>query len=70
MRYYLLHIWGDVEPSVLGPYRTEADRGKKARQLRQDDLEGRNGIFMLDILARGVPSARAYQAGFLQNRDR
>lgn len=24
-RYYLLHIWGDVEPSVLGPYRTEAE---------------------------------------------
>ena len=68
-RYYLLHIWGDVEPSILGPYRTEAGRDRKARELRQEDSEGRHGIFVLDISIRGVPKARSYQAGFLQNRD-
>ena len=69
VRYYLLHIWGDVEPAVLGPYRTEAQRDKKARRLRQDDPEGQHGIFMLDISTRGVPKAQAYQVGFLQKRD-
>jgi hypothetical protein len=66
VRYYLLRIWGDVEPAVLGPYRTEAMRDKKARRLRQDDPEGRHGVFMLDIPSRGDPRARAYRAGFLQ----
>lgn len=66
MRRYLLYIWGDVEPDILGPYRTEAERDKTARQLRKDDPEGRNGIFMLDISARGIPKGRAYRAGFLE----
>jgi len=66
VRYYLLHIWGDVEPHVLGSYQTEADRDREARKLRRVDPEGEHGIFMLDISARGVPRARAYRAGFLQ----
>ena len=66
VRYYLLPVWGGVEPSVLGPYRTEAERDRKARSLRKDDPEDAPGIFMLDIPSRGDPRARAYRAGFLQ----
>jgi hypothetical protein len=66
VRYYLLPVWGIVEPSVPGPYRTEAERDLKARRLRQDDPEGRHGVFMLDIPSRGDPRARAYRAGLLQ----
>ena len=66
VRYYLLHVWRDVEPSVLGPYRREAERDLKARTLRRDDPEGEHGIFILDIPSRGDPRARAYRAGFLQ----
>jgi len=69
VRYYLLHVWGDVEPSVLGPYRSEDERDTKARKLRKEDPEGRHGIFMLDITARRVPRARAYRAGFLQGDE-
>ena len=64
-RYYLLHIWGDVEPAVLGPYETEKNRDRKARKLRLKDPENHNGIFMLDVPDRGNPKAYAYRAGFL-----
>jgi len=66
MRYYLLQIWGDVEPSVLGPYRTESERDNNARKLRQTDPDGEHDIFMLDISARRVARVRAYRGGFLQ----
>jgi len=69
VRYYLLHVWGDVEPSVLGPYLIKAERDRQARKLRKDDPEGKDGIFMLDISARGVPRAWAYRADFLQQGD-
>ena len=58
-----------MEPSVLGPYRTEADRNTEARKLRKDDPEGEHGIFMLDITACEIPRAHAYRAGFLSGED-
>lgn len=69
MQFYLLHIWSDVDPSVLGPYRTEADRDKQALKLRRDDPEGRHGIFMLDLTGRGRPRVHAYRAGFLSGYE-
>lgn len=65
--YYLLHIIGDIEPEILGPYVTAGLRDEAAKKLREKD---ESGIFMLDIVAkRGhaiptIPKVFAYSAGF------
>lgn len=50
--FYILHIEGDVDPELKGPYNTHEERDKAAVELRRDDPEGRNGIFRLDISAK------------------
>jgi len=63
-KFYLLHIVGDVEPVVVGPFDTESERDERARQLRAEDIEGRSGLFWLD--ATGKVEAGAYQEEFLR----
>jgi len=33
-RFYVLKVWGDVEPSLIGPFDTQAERDAKALELR------------------------------------
>ena len=32
--YYVLVVWNDVEPELIGPYDSENERDKEAKQLR------------------------------------
>lgn len=46
-KYYVLFIWGDVDPELIGPFKSEAERNAKAKQLkakRGDD----HGIFRME----------------------
>jgi hypothetical protein len=55
--YYLLTVWGAVEPELHGPYSTPGRRDVAARKfLRDDDLS----VFWLD--APGRPEVGAYPA--------
>ena len=47
MNYYVLHIWGDVEPQLHGPYKTAEERDDHARMIRADD-DSEGGIYPLD----------------------
>jgi hypothetical protein len=59
---YLAFVYGDVEPEVIGPFKTEKERDKKARALRRK--EGvEYGIYMLTI-KNGLPRMDAYSGGF------
>lgn len=46
--YYLIHVWGDIEPELHGPYGKEGERDLKARQLRQEE-GNEHGLYPLDM---------------------
>ena len=56
-------MWGDVEPSLLGPYASEADRDKAAREYREEEGD-EHGIYPLDILGSGKPVIDSYSGAF------
>ena len=60
MKYYVLEICGDVEPFLHGAYTTEARRDKRAKELRQKDPEGRNGLFWLNVTVGGDATVGFY----------
>lgn len=62
-KLWLLHVWGDVEPHVLGPYATEQTRLRAARRVRHADADLQDGIFMIDSPTR--PIVDSYSGGAL-----
>lgn len=59
--HYLLHIVGDVEPDLHGPYPTEAVRDETARRIRLGSGD-RDGLYRLDMTADGMPVVRPYRS--------
>jgi hypothetical protein len=45
---YLIFVWGDVEPSLRGPYKTDGSRLTAARSLRRNEGD-ENGLYRLDV---------------------
>ena len=39
MKYYVLTIWGDVEPSLSDPFDSEEERDRYAKTCREEDPE-------------------------------
>jgi len=64
-QYYLLVIWGDVSSEVKGPYRNEEERNFAALKYKEDDPNEENGLYMLDVDERGVPSVYDYSGGYM-----
>jgi hypothetical protein len=61
--YYLLEVEGGVEPSVQGPYETEYQRDRAAKQIRRRQEED-DGLFWADVDDAAVLTVGAYAAGF------
>jgi len=55
MTRWLVVIEDDVEPRLEGPFRSDQSRTTVAGELRATDIEGNNGLFRLDVNAKGVP---------------
>jgi hypothetical protein len=66
MKLYLLQIWGDIEPVLRGPYKTEALRDKAAKRYRKADPEKNNGLFPLDVPGNKRPTVHTYSGEFFQ----
>jgi hypothetical protein len=64
MKYYILHVEGDIEPSLKGPYKTSGTRDLAARRLRQK-TEGKDGVFWMDVTDGKAPVVGSYSGGFL-----
>lgn len=64
MKYYVLGIWGDVEPMLSDPFDTEAERDEKAREWKRNDEVDEGGIYRLNIDSSGVPVVESY--GYLE----
>ncbi len=65
-RLFLIQVCGDVEPILHGPYKTDAERLKKAKRLHKED-EGT--LIRLDIDAKGVPQLEAFSGSELSNNQ-
>ena len=63
--HYLLHIVGDTEPDLHGPYPTKAVRDDAARRIKLSRGD-EDGLYRLDMSAEGVPLVRPYGASELE----
>ena len=60
MKYYVLGIWGDVQPMLSDPFEFENDRDEKAREWKRNDEVDEGGIYRLNIDSSGVPAVDSY----------
>lgn len=63
--FYLFLVQDNVDPSIEGPFITEAERNEAAREYRAEGFD--DGIFPLDITADQEPvlvSTDPYADGF------
>jgi hypothetical protein len=58
MNYYVLHVWGDVEPVLHGPYKTAEERDDHALIIRADD-DSEGGIYALQVGVQGHTGAES-----------
>jgi len=58
---YVLVVWENVDPEMIGPYRSEELRDKRAKEIHK--ISGDNGIYALDIVDC-KPIVSNYSAAF------
>ena len=59
MKYYLIEIWGDVEPDIISEHSTDKERLEAARTHREEHGD-KCGLYRLDITEKGIPSIIAF----------
>lgn len=65
-QYYLIHVWGCVDPKLYGPYATPMKRDKQARFLRQQDTKEQNILFGMNLRAGKSPEIITYSNAFFE----
>ena len=63
-RHYLVHVVGDIEPELHGPYLTDGMRDGIAGVLRLDDSD--DGLYKMDVYADGRILIDAYSGGEME----
>lgn len=63
IKYYLLFIYSDVEPTVYGPFPNPDARDKKALELRKQEGED-HGYFPVNVGNNGKLSVNSYSGSF------
>ena len=61
-------VVGDIEPALHGPFARAGGRDRHARELRAKHGD-RNGIYPLDVSAKGFPDVGAYAGGFFMEEE-
>lgn len=62
---YLVFVWGDVEPEIMGPFTDADDRNAMAGMIRAREGD-EHGLYRLDIDEQGVPSIGAFGGGEME----
>lgn len=68
MKYYVLFVWGDVEPSLIGPFPSWQKRDTHAKALKEEHGD-EHGIYALNVSTKGNPRVDAYSGGFFRDED-
>lgn len=58
-KHYLIRIFGDVEPMVVGQYKSDEERIGIASDIRKETKE--DGVYRLDIV-NGKPKVNSFRA--------
>lgn len=67
MNYYLVFVYDDIDPDLIGPFPSKEMRDDKAIDIREEF--GKNhGIYALDIDGPGKPFIEAYSGGFFMKQ--
>lgn len=69
MNYYLLAVFDDVDPTLIGPFPNEDLRDDKAIEIREAFGKD-HGIYALDIDGPGKPKIDAYPGKFFMEQER
>lgn len=48
-KYYVIEVWGDVDPILHGSFGTKEARLSKAREMRAGDPQMENSLYRLDV---------------------
>ena len=67
-RHYVLMVVDDIEPELHGPFAGAKGRDSHARKLKVKHGD-RNGIYPLDVSAKGLPDVGAYAGGFFMKEE-
>ena len=68
-KYYLITVYGDVEPVLSEPCDTSGEALALAQEHRVEDDEQEDGLFILSIDADGTPHIGAFSGGDLEGED-
>jgi hypothetical protein len=63
-KYYLLDVAGGIEPTVRGPYETEAAQDAEAKRIRREDQGEDDCLFWAVVDKGGNLTAGAYAGRF------
>jgi hypothetical protein len=66
-QYYVLFVYGDVEPHLHGPYSTCEERDEKAQELRRENGMEDGGIYWLSQDADVRLECGSYSGDFFHN---
>ena len=66
MDYYLLFIWNDVEPKLLGPFKDAKTRDKKAKKLG-NDFGTTCGYFPIEVTKGSKIKIGCYSGAFFED---
>ena len=68
MNHYLVFIYDDVDPMLVGPFPSKEMRDDKAIDMREE-LGKQHGIYSLDIDGPGKPTIDTYSGGFFMGAE-
>lgn len=68
MNYYLITIWDNLEPQLIGPFPSEEMRDDKAIDFRQEFGKD-HGIYPLSIDGPGKPTIETYSGKFFMEKE-
>lgn len=68
-QYYVLWVWGDVEPELKGPYESAMTRDMIARGLRLSEGPDEGGIYWMNVDQSGRTKVGAYTGDFLNDAE-
>ena len=69
--YYVLHVWGDVDPILSDPYTTEEERDKAAKEWKRERLEedgdDPGGFYAID--SSSTVEVSSYSGAFFEDDE-
>jgi hypothetical protein len=65
---WLVFVWEDVEPSLLGPFDNDEERLEAALVVRKKDGKD-HGLYRLNINKEGLPEIDSFSGGELDMDD-